>query len=96
LLSVFLVVLMGATWTFALVASGVLGLAILAVVGTRTSEKQLRADAAWRDAAPDLPPGADRQVMEAAQAHMPGPEEIGRRGKRKAEPGDAPEPESTR
>jgi len=76
-LCVFLVVTMGAPWTIALVASGVLGLAILAVVGTRTGEKELTADAAWRAAAPDLPPAADRRELEAAQAPMPGAQPIG-------------------
>jgi hypothetical protein len=88
--SLFLVGLLGATWPFAIGSSIVLGLGILAVVGTRASEKDVSADAAWREAAPDLPPVSDRRAMEAAQGTMPGPEKAGRSGDRSAGgPGEA-------
>jgi hypothetical protein len=74
--SVFLVGLLGATWPFALGSGLVLGLGIIAVVGTRASEKDLLADTAWREAASDLPPASDRLTMEAAQSDMPGPEKM--------------------
>ena len=50
-----------------------LGLAILAVVGTRRDDKGAALDAAWRAAAPDLPPVSDRVALEQAQTHIPGP-----------------------
>lgn len=74
LLSIFLVLGLHATWPFAIGASGVLALAIVAVVGTRSSEKDSAADDAWLAAAPDLPPSSDRRAMEAVQGRMPGPE----------------------
>ena len=61
----------------ALVGSGV-GLAIFAVVATGTDARDAAADAAWRQAAPDLPPASDRVALERDQATMPGPEK-GRR-----------------
>lgn len=61
----------------ALVGSGV-GLAIFAVVATGTDAHDAEADAAWREAAGDLPPSSDRIAMERSQATMPGPEK-GRR-----------------
>jgi hypothetical protein len=94
-LCVFLVVTMGATWTFAVAAAGVLGLAIVAVVGTRTGPEELLADAAWRAAVPDLPPNTDRLAMAATQVHIPGPEKT-HGGKRGAQPGDAGRQGSTR
>jgi hypothetical protein len=72
--SVFLVGWLGATWPFAIGASIVLGLGIVAVVGTRASDRDSAADAAWLRAAPDLPPASDRRALEAAQTAMPGPE----------------------
>ena len=80
----FLVGLLGATWPFALGSGLVLGLGIIAVVGTRSSEKDVAADTAWREAAPDLPPASDRRAMELAQSTMPGPEKARRSGGRGA------------
>ena len=93
--SFFLVGLLGATWPFAIFSSLVLGIGIIAVVATQSSEKEGEADAAWLEAAPDLPPGSDRRAMEMAQATMPGPEKTRRerrssRGRgRGAGPGEA-------
>ncbi len=87
----FLVGLLGATWPFAIGSGLVLGLGIIAVVGTRSSEKDVAADTAWREAAPDLPPASDRRAMELAQTTMPGPEKarrIGGRGARAPGTGD--------
>ena len=61
----------------ALVGSGV-GLAIFAVVATGTDARDAAADAAWRQAAPDLPPASDRIALDRSQAAIPGPEK-GRR-----------------
>ena len=76
---VFLVGLLGANWPFAVGSAVVLGLGIIAVVGTRASAKDLAADAAWRAAAPDLPPVSDRRALEAVQDTIPGPEKVRRR-----------------
>jgi hypothetical protein len=80
--SVFLVFMLGANWRFAIGSSVVLGLGIVAVVGTRPSDKDVAADSAWRAAAPDLSPASDRLAMEAAQSSMPGPEKPRRRSDR--------------
>jgi hypothetical protein len=80
--SFFLVGLLGATWPFAIFSSLVLGIGIIAVVATQSSEKEGAADAAWLEAAPDLPPGLDRRTMEMAQATMPGPERTRQSGDR--------------
>ncbi|MGA3057943.1 MAG: hypothetical protein ABSE70_07925 [Candidatus Limnocylindrales bacterium] len=55
-----------------LIGAGV-GLAIALVVGTRSDPRDAAADAAWREAAPDLPPVSDRTTLEGLQAKMPGP-----------------------
>jgi GNAT superfamily N-acetyltransferase len=49
---------------FAALASMALGLAILAVVGTCSDDNGAALDAAWRAAAPDLPPVSDRFTLE--------------------------------
>ena len=84
--SVFLIGLLGATWPFAIGSGVVLGLGIIAVVGTRASEKDIAADAAWREAAPDLPPASDRRALEVAQNMIPGPEKTQRSRTRAAGP----------
>jgi hypothetical protein len=81
-LSLWLVLWMGASYAFSIAAGTVLGLAILAVVGTRSGPRDLQADAAWRAAAPDLPPVSDRLAMETAQAEIPGPERAGPSGRK--------------
>ena len=71
----FLVGLLGATLPFAIGSGVVLGLGIVAVVATKSTEKDAAADVAWRKAAPDLPPASDRRAADAAQgAAMPGPQ----------------------
>jgi hypothetical protein len=87
--SFFLVGLLGATWPFAIFSSVVLGVGIVAVVATRSSEMEGAANDAWLEAAPDLPPASDRRAMEAAQATMPGPEKTRRGGDPAAHPGSA-------
>lgn len=64
-----------------LVASGV-GLAIFVVVATGTDARDRAADAAWQEAAPDLPPASDRVALERDQATMAGPERARRGGPR--------------
>ena len=61
----------GAEW-FAALASMALGLAILAVVGTRGDDNGAAIDAAWRAAAPDLPPVSNRLNLEQAPVRVPG------------------------
>ena len=62
-----------ATQWFAVVASVGLGLAIFAVVGTRSDGRGAAQDAAWRAAAPDLPPVSDRAALEEGQVRIPAP-----------------------
>jgi hypothetical protein len=62
---------------------GIVGLAIFAVVATRSDPADEAADAAWRVAAPDLPPTSDRLTLERAQEHIDGPD-AGHRGRRPA------------
>jgi hypothetical protein len=57
----------------ALIISSAVALAVVLVVTTRTDSNDEAADAAWREAAPDLPPVSDRRALEVAQASMPGP-----------------------
>jgi len=71
-------------WAAAL-GGGVVGLAIFAVVATRSDVREEAADAAWREAAPDLPPVSDRVVLERVQARLPGP---GKQRKTSAVAGD--------
>jgi hypothetical protein len=63
-----------ATLLVTVLVCGALGLGIVFVVGTRSDEADTAADAAWREAAPDLPPVSDRRAMELAQQRIPGPE----------------------
>ena len=69
----FLTIWMHAVEWLAAPASLALGLAILAVEGTRRDDNGAALDAAWRAAAPDLPPVLDRFAMEQAQIRIPGP-----------------------
>ena len=62
-----------ATREIAAIAAAGVGLAIFAVVATATNPRDQVADAAWREAAPDLPPTSDRVALERTQATMPGP-----------------------
>jgi hypothetical protein len=87
-----------ATREIATIAAAGVGLAIFAVVSTGTDARDAEADAAWRDAAPDLPPASDRVALESSQATMPGPDRGKRTGQRRrderqgAQPGDAATP----
>jgi hypothetical protein len=68
-------------WFVGIIAGGV-GAAIFAVVATRSDATDEAAEAAWREAAPDLPPVSDRAALERDQASMPGPEKRVKRGVR--------------
>jgi hypothetical protein len=59
---------------------GIVGLAIFAIVATKSDPADDAADAAWRVAAPDLPPTSDRLTLERAQEHIAGPD-AGHRGR---------------
>ena len=72
--SFFLVGFLGAGWPFAVGASIVLSLGIVAVVATRATDADRAADEAWEQAAADLPPASDRRSMEQTQSVMPGPD----------------------
>jgi hypothetical protein len=95
--TLYLVNFLGAGWPFAISSSLILGFGIVAVVVTRTSDRDVLADEAWRAGAPDLPPASDRRAMEDSQSAIPGPEKSRpagrastRRGTRSSEPGDVP------
>ena len=62
------------TLAVTLLICGVLGLAIIVVVGTRSDAADAAADAAWRAEAGDLPPASDRLALESDQRQIPGPE----------------------
>ena len=91
-----------ATREIATLAAAVVALAIFVVVATGTDARGAAADAAWRKAAPDLPPVSDRVVLERNQSTIPGPEK-GRRtslrpreNRQGVQPGDAAKRESNR
>jgi hypothetical protein len=50
-------------WAAAL-GGGLVGLAIFAVVATRSDAHEEAADVDWREAAPDLPPASDSVPLE--------------------------------
>jgi hypothetical protein len=66
------------------------GLPIALVVGTRSDPRDAAADAAWREAAPDLPPVSDRTALERLQATLPGPGPNRRARVRPADQGGVP------
>ncbi len=72
-LGLFMILWLHALVWAAAIGGGLVGLAIFAVVATRRDVREEAADAAWRDAAPDLPPVSDRVALERVQARLPGP-----------------------
>jgi hypothetical protein len=97
-LAAFLLYSLHATREIAWLAAMVVGLSIFAVVATGTDSRGTASDVAWREAAPDLPPGSDRVALERSQATMPRPEKGRRAGTRArdehrgVEPGAATSP----
>jgi len=89
-LALFLLVWLHATREFAVLIGCGLGLAIFIVVATGTDAHDQAADAAWREAALDLPPVSDRVILERDQARMPGPEKPRRAGIRPRDGHDDP------
>jgi hypothetical protein len=81
-LGIFVTISLHATREVATLISLAIGLAIFAVVATATNPRDAIADAAWREASPDLPPVSDRVALERAQASMPGPSKPRRTGAR--------------
>ena len=81
-LGVFVTITLHATREVAALIGFAVGLAVFAVVATGTNPQDEAADAAWRAAAPDLPPASDRIVLERTQASMPGPIKQKRTGAR--------------
>jgi hypothetical protein len=73
--ALFLLLWMHAMREFGLLVAGLVGLSIYVVVASGTDVRDAAADAAWREAAPDLPPVSDRFRMEQNQVHVPGPED---------------------
>ena len=63
-----------AEWEWAALVGFVVGLAIFAVVATRSDARDEAADLAWRETSPDLPPYSERAALEKIQADMPGPD----------------------
>jgi hypothetical protein len=84
-LAAFLMFWLHATREFAGLCVLGIGLAIFAVVATRSDAHDEAADLAWQAAAPDLPPVSDRVALERTQAVMLGP------SKKKATPRPAGE-----
>jgi hypothetical protein len=78
----------------AVLAGGIVGLAIFAVVATKRDPADEAADAAWRAAAPDLPPASDRIALERAQEHIDSPD-ARRRGPRRAAGDSGSKPSGT-
>ncbi len=72
-LGLLITVTLHATALAAIAIALVVGLSVFAVVATRTGPEDQAADAAWREAAPDLPPVSDRAILERLQASLPGP-----------------------
>jgi hypothetical protein len=81
-LTAFLHLWLHAPIEFAAVISGVLGIAIFAIVATRSDAHEDAADKAWLEASPDLPPMSDRIALERDQVSMPGPVKPRAAGKR--------------
>jgi hypothetical protein len=81
-LGIFVTVTLHATREFAVLIGLAVGLAISVVVATGTNPRDEVADAAWREAAADLPPASDRIALERTQARMPGPIKQRRTGAR--------------
>lgn len=63
-LGVFMILLLHAVVWAAALGGGLVGLAIFAVVATRSDAHEEAADVAWREAASDLPPVSDRVPLE--------------------------------
>lgn len=63
-LGVFMILLLHAVVWAAALGGGLVGLAIFAVVATRSDAHEEAADAAWQEAASDLPPVSDRVPLE--------------------------------
>lgn len=72
-LAIFVTMSLHATREIAILIGGIVGLAIFAVVATQHDAHDEAGDAAWREAAMDLPPVSDRVILERMQASMPGP-----------------------
>jgi hypothetical protein len=72
-LGVFMILVLHAVVWAAGLGGGVVGLAIFAVVATRSDAHEGAADVAWREATTDLPPVSDRVTLERLQAQLPGP-----------------------
>jgi hypothetical protein len=67
---------------FAIIISVILGVAIFAIVASRSDAHEDAADVAWREASPDLPPLSDRIALERSQVSMPGPKKPRAAGRR--------------
>lgn len=67
-----------------LAIAAALGVLVLAISGVGSETRNARADQAWIEAAPDLPPHSERVTMEREQGSYQGPER--RRAARGANP----------
>ncbi len=70
-LGAFLMLVLHAVVWAATLGGGVVGLAIFAVVATRSDVHEEAADVAWREVASDLPPVSDRIALERFQSQLP-------------------------
>ena len=81
-LGIFILFTLHATREAAALVGFAVGLAVFVVVATGTDARDQIAEAAWREAAPDLPPFSDRTALEQSQVTMPGPQKHRRTGGR--------------
>ncbi len=72
-LGLFLLITLHATREVSVLIGSCVGVAVFAVVATGPDPRDEAADAAWQEAAHDLPPVSDRVILERVQATMPGP-----------------------
>jgi len=91
-LGVFMILWLHAVVWAAALGGGLVGLAIFVVVATRSDAHEEAADAAWREAAMDLPPVSDRVILERLQAKLPGPAKQRKTGPRSGDDSRGAEP----
>ena len=72
-LGIFMMLWLHAVVQAAALGGAVVGVGIFAVVATRSDAREEAADAAWREAAPDLPPVSDRVALEGLKGRLLAP-----------------------
>jgi hypothetical protein len=72
-LGIFMMLWLHAVVQAAALGGAVVGIGVFAVVATRSDAREEAADAAWREAAPDLPPVSDRVALESVKGRLLAP-----------------------